>query len=110
MKMNKEVVLSMLLSLAIHSVILIPIFCWSHDENTITIKVDTGGSMNEKDKENNNPSCADCPYDPTEHDEPHEKLIDKVFCYAKKVVKAGFGLFLLVKAFSKLLTSTFNKK
>ena len=106
--MNKALILSLFTSLAIHSVIIIPFFCLADEEKTITIKLDTGGSM-DKEKENLPHGCGDCEYDPTEHDEPHEKFIDKVFCYAKKVVKAGFGFFLMVKAFSKIITNVFKK-
>ncbi len=76
-------------------------------EDTITITISKEDSM-----KNDNSKCEDTHvggYDPTEHDEPHEKRIDKVLSIVGKVVKSGFGLFLVVKGAAKIFKSIFRR-
>lgn len=101
MKMVKKVILAV----AVCNCCVLPITIMGEDKITITI--DTEDSMSKEQE--TMPECEHCEFDPSEHDEPHEKLIDKIFCKIKKVVKAGFGLVILVKGTIKVIKRIFRK-
>ncbi len=109
--MNKDLLwlafFSLMISIGFHGMIM-PLFLHGDDKITITIhdEVDMGSRSN-KEVPHDHPDH--CDYDPTEHDEPHEKMIDKIFDGIKRVVKSGFGLFIVVKGTMKIIKGVFRK-
>ena len=99
--MNNNLILIFLLSCAIHTAVLVPMLSYTpvmaqsanEDSPGIEIKI----------------HCDECEYDPEEHDEPHEKMIDIIFCQVKKVVKAGAALFIIVASVVKFISVYFKK-
>lgn len=80
--MKKELILSLLASIALHTAVIVPIITPQYTYAAWTSVLSTTSTTD---------SCGEHEYDPTEHDEPHEKMIDKIFCYAKKALKMLVG-------------------
>lgn len=80
--MNKKLLmLSFLISIAIHTSVLIPFFTVTYVHAQVDSTTTNKSDVHPIDH------CEDCEYDPSEHDEPHEKAIDTFFHYLKKAVK-----------------------